>query len=57
MTANHHHGHWVRIRKTHIKDNDEGESFLFAIACLIPLLIVLLAPAWYAILFLVAVWF
>jgi len=56
MTATHHHGHWVRIHKTHIKENDESESFLFAIAWLITLLILLLAPAWYAILFLIAAW-
>ena len=56
MAATHHHGHWVRIRKTHIVENDESECFAFAFAWLIFLLVLLLAPAWYAILFLIAVW-
>jgi hypothetical protein len=46
-----HTTQYIRVRKIRLRKLDRIENEVFAIMCLISLLIVLLAPFWYAILF------
>ena len=47
-----HRSRYIRVRKTRLRTAERIEPEAFAMMCLIFLLIVLLAPLWYVILFL-----